>query len=301
MKTSITRIVIFFLGFALIFVLFSFFIGDGKPQYAMEIASAFMGCIITVIITCILLNKQTENELEKERNAKIVEEKIKVYNEILETIEKVLTRSQINRADKLRIQLIKQKLIQIASKGVIDKFNSFWDKFSTTFNENDDISNEDLDNLLKALSKVSWKIREDIDPSQTQEKEQEEEEEATSQSKLPIIEINSELELEAVSKTPEEHKYFDELKQFVLNPSSGLTQSPGRVGFSIKKAGKPVVWYYPITETTPNNLIFHIDNLSEAAKNILKESKNANLNMKRSPLKLADMPVERLKKLLEVA
>lgn len=299
MKTSIARIVIYFLGFALIFVLFSFFIGDGKPQYAMEIASAFMGCIITVIITCILLNKQTENELEKERNAKIVEEKIKVYDAILETIEKVLTRSQINRADKLRIQLIKQKLIQIASKEVIAKFNLFWDKFSTTFNENDDISNDDLAKLLDALSKVSWKIREDIDPSQTQEKEQQEE--ATCQSKSPMNEINSERELEAVSKTPEEHKYFDELKQFVLNPSSGLTQSPGRVGFSIKKAGKPVVWYYPITATTPNNFIFHIDNLSEAAKNILKESKNANFNMKRSPLKLADMPVERLKKLLEVA
>jgi hypothetical protein len=297
-KNKGQRLVWYFFGIALIFVIFGYFIGDGKPQYAIEIAAAFMGCIITVIITYILLNKQTENELDKERNAKIVEEKIKVYDAILKTIEEVLTQTELRRANKIQIQLIKQKLIQIASITVVDKFSVFWDKFLDAFKENCDIPNEVLDKLLDVLTEVSWEIRKDIDPSLSQETQ-----ERMNLSKLQRKdnEINSEQELDKIPKTSEENKYFDDLKQFVKNHSPEFTQSPGQVGFSIRKAGKYIVWYFPITATTPNNFIFHIDNLSEEAINILKESKNADFKLKRIPLKLADMPFDKLKRLLEVA
>lgn len=299
------RMVLYFFAFALLFVLFGDAITDGKPQYSIAIASAFMGCIITVIITYILLNKQTENELDKERNAKIVEEKIKVYDAILTTIETVLTRAypiKIAPNDMLRIQLINQKIIQIASEDVRNEFEKFWKMFSETFSGYDDISHEDEVNILKELSNVSWKIREDIDPSQKGKRVEvaKPSELAKQSNAVESLGLSVEQALDKIPKTPEESRYFDDLKQFVKDHSSEFTQSPGRVGFSIKKAGKRVVWYYPITATTPNNFIFHIENLSEEAKNILKES-NAKLNMKQSPLKLADIPIERLKKLLEVA
>lgn len=301
MKTSIKRIIIYCLGIALIFIIFSFFIGDGKPQYAMEIASAFMGCIITVIITYILLNKQTENELEKERNAKIVEEKIKVYDDILSIIKSVLYEGKIERKQKLELQLVNLKLVQIASTDVIEAFQLFSVKFKNACEGDDEITNDELPNLLEALLSVCVKIREDIanpdKPKDNKEALEQLSNDATAT--IRMFEIDSKLEFDALCQ-PEENKYFDEIKRFIESRPE-FSKHPGKVGFSIKKSGKPIVWYYPITPTTPNNLIFHIENLSDESKSILKESKNANFNMKRSPLKLADMPIERLKKLLEVA
>lgn len=293
------QLVLIFFGVALIFILFSFFIGENKSPYASEIAAAFMGGILTIIITAMLLHKQTEVELEKESNVKIMERKINVYDEILTIIKPVLYEGKIERKQKLKLQLVNLKLVQIASPEVIGEFQKFSEIFKVSCEGDDEITNDELPDLLKALLRVCVEIRKDIAP---RDKPKEQAGQITdllmnAEATIKMFEIKQEI----AECNPEESKYFDDIMLFVKNSIGKLSQHPGKVGVSIKKSDNPIVWYYPITSTTPNNLIFHRDNLSEEAKNILKESKNANFNMKRIPLKLADMPVERLKKLLEVA
>jgi hypothetical protein len=73
--------------------------------YTGEIAAAFFGGIVTIIITALLLHKQTEVEMNKERNVRILDEKISAYNELISVVEKVLEESKMQRSDKLQLQL----------------------------------------------------------------------------------------------------------------------------------------------------------------------------------------------------
>jgi hypothetical protein len=294
------HLVLYFFAFALIFVIFSFYIADGKSQYAIEIAAAFMGGILTIIITGILLHKQTAVELERERNARIFEEKLNVYNKILEAIQSVLDEGTIDRKRKLEFQMLNLKLIQIAPQEVIGAFNLFADSFQKACKD-DIITDQEIPELLIKLIDVCLQTRADLAPLDMPKENDKDLAgfKVAATATLKMFEIDSREEF-AESCTQAENKYFEEISKFVEGRPE-LSQNPGKVGVSIKKSNKPIIWYYPITPTTNNNLIFHIDNLSEEAKNILKESKNANFNMKRSPLKIEDIPVERLKKILELA
>lgn len=51
-----------------------------------EMFAAVLGVIITAIITMILLRGQSDNDVERERAAKIFEEKLKIYQDYLHTL-----------------------------------------------------------------------------------------------------------------------------------------------------------------------------------------------------------------------
>ena len=62
--------------FVVAFLTFRSFIGTDDNPYAHEIAAAFLGTLLTVIVTALLLRKQTISEESKEKNVKIYEAKL---------------------------------------------------------------------------------------------------------------------------------------------------------------------------------------------------------------------------------
>lgn len=55
-----------------------------------EMFAAVLGVVITAIITMILLRGQSDNDVERERAAKVFEEKLRIYKDYLHTLYDVI-------------------------------------------------------------------------------------------------------------------------------------------------------------------------------------------------------------------
>lgn len=69
-----------------------------------EMFAAVLGVIITAVITMILLKGQTENDTEREKAAKIFEEKLKIYQEYLHTLSDVIKDHSLSDEAKMRLE-----------------------------------------------------------------------------------------------------------------------------------------------------------------------------------------------------
>ena len=73
-----------------------------------ESFAAILGVIITAVITLLLLKGQSNNDVEKERSSKIFEEKLRIYQEYLTTLCKVLETKSKNTSDTINLCLKRQ-------------------------------------------------------------------------------------------------------------------------------------------------------------------------------------------------
>jgi hypothetical protein len=80
---------------AVLFVLFRLFLDTASTNYASEIAAAFMGALVTVVITMILLNRQSEAETLKERNVELLKQKITVYGTLIDRLESIMRKGEV--------------------------------------------------------------------------------------------------------------------------------------------------------------------------------------------------------------
>lgn len=62
-----------------------------------RIVGALFGVVLSAIITMLLLSGQTRNALEKERNAEIFKEKLKIYQEYLHALCKILKDGRLHQ------------------------------------------------------------------------------------------------------------------------------------------------------------------------------------------------------------
>lgn len=69
-----------------------------------QMFSAILGVIITIIITNLLLNSQTNNDIERERNSEIFKEKLRIYQEFLQALYDVLKEEAVTPDEAMRLQ-----------------------------------------------------------------------------------------------------------------------------------------------------------------------------------------------------
>ncbi len=72
-----------------IFMRYAYRIAEEAP-FSQEILLIALGTIVTILITAMLLNKQTEVELKKEENIKFTELKTDIYLQLIENIEEII-------------------------------------------------------------------------------------------------------------------------------------------------------------------------------------------------------------------
>ena len=271
-----------------------FLIGDEiLSGYTGEIAAAFLGGVITIIITALLLHKQTEVEMSKERNVRILDEKISTYNELIAIITSVLEEAKMTRGDKLKLQLVSQKLVQIASNEVLEAFSNFSRAIQGACKGDDEIDDKEIEEVLLGLQEVSLQIRLDI-TSHEERDNLKKSIPATREISKQFIKAFKLENTRGIEErcTEEENGYFLKLRELV-DQSDELSSHSGKVGFSIKKADIPILWCYPITPSTQNNLIFHKNNLDDESLEFLR-LKHSDLTKKRIPLNISDVQLEEL-------
>lgn len=69
-----------------------------------EMFAAVIGVIITAIITMVLLNGQSDNDAKREQNAKVFEEKLRIYQEFLQTLNNVIEDGALTKEEKIKLE-----------------------------------------------------------------------------------------------------------------------------------------------------------------------------------------------------
>ena len=148
-----------YLGFTPLFSLTP----EGVPQAV--ITSSF-GAIFVIILTMYLLNKQTEVEQESKRGQKIFEEKIGLYNEILNTIKSMLSDGKISEEEINKLPFPVIKLSMLADNQSISSFVEVYSKLNKIYQNSEDdsvdITDEEKDSIYRLLIAFASQCRKDI-------------------------------------------------------------------------------------------------------------------------------------------
>ena len=129
--------------------------------FVQEIVLIILGTIATIAITAALLNKQSEVELDKEQRVKLFELKSSLYFELIELIEKVIGKKEINQDDLLTLEFLTHKISTIASSEVLEEYSNFIEAFKRTSFDSK-ITPLESDELSSGLAKLCGKIRYDL-------------------------------------------------------------------------------------------------------------------------------------------
>ncbi len=142
------------------FLRYAYHISDSIP-FAQEIILIVLGTVATILITALLLNKQTEVELQKEQQIRFLELKSDVYMDLLNHIENVLLERSASRADGVRLQFLGHRLALVASPAILVEF----ERFLTSYNKalaDQSVSASDNDIINRSLAELSIQIRQDL-------------------------------------------------------------------------------------------------------------------------------------------
>ncbi len=162
MKESTKYLIIATLTFitGYIFLKVAYLVTNTIP-FLQEIVLIVLGTIATIAITASLLNKQSEIELEKEQRIKIFELKSSLYFELIDIIEKVITKGEIMKKDMISLEFLTHKISTLASKEVLVEYSHLINSIKETSSDNK-ISSVESDELSADLAKLCGKIRNDL-------------------------------------------------------------------------------------------------------------------------------------------
>ena len=133
-----------------------------KMPFTQEIILIILGTLATILITAMLLNKQTSVELEKEQSIKFIELKTETYQKLIDTIEEMVLHKDISSDDLTRLKFHTHRLAIFASPAVLEEYEHFLDIFDQVIANDRHVSMQDEDMLSEALAKLTIYIRADL-------------------------------------------------------------------------------------------------------------------------------------------
>ncbi len=143
-----------------IFLRYEYYVANEFP-FTQEVVLVILGVIATVLVTALLLNKQTEVELRKEGNIKFLDLKTRIYMEFLEHLEAVMRRGKTSHEDDIELQFLTHKLALVANPEVLKQYHDFLEVFSSA-TEDDTIHDQEEDLINQALARLTVAIRHDL-------------------------------------------------------------------------------------------------------------------------------------------
>ncbi len=143
-----------------IYLRYAYHVTDHLP-FTQEIVLVVLGTIVTILITAILLNKQTEVELKKEENIKFIELKTNIYLQLLDHLEDIILKKSINQEDFIKLRFLTHKLSLVASPPVLIQYEKFV-KILKESAQDRKIEVEETDVISEELARLSVKIRADL-------------------------------------------------------------------------------------------------------------------------------------------
>ena len=139
------------------------FIGDG---IASRVIGSSFGAIFVIILTMFLLNKQTEIEQESKKSERVFDEKVKIYQQILDITKDMLLDGKLTPEEINRLPFPLIRLQMLADDKVIESFQKVFNKLNEVYGEEDGdivaIKDEQRDEIYQLLSDFSGECRKDL-------------------------------------------------------------------------------------------------------------------------------------------
>ncbi len=139
------------------------FIGDG---IASRVIGSSFGAIFVIILTMFLLNKQTEIDQESKKSERVFDEKVKIYQQILDITKDMLLDGKLTQEEINRLPFPLITLQMLADEKVIQSFQKVFDKLIEVFGEVDgdivEIEDEKKSEIYILLSDFSGECRKDL-------------------------------------------------------------------------------------------------------------------------------------------
>ncbi|HID44693.1 MAG TPA: hypothetical protein EYP34_02910 [Chromatiaceae bacterium] len=142
------------------FLRYAYKVMDQAP-FTQEIVLIILGTVATVLITAMLLNKQTEVELKKEQSIKFIELKSDIYMAFISYIEQLMLEKAFTEQDHVRLQFLTHKLAMVASPAVLVQYQEFLEVFNRSARDAS-LDKRDGSAITSALAKLTVKIRQDL-------------------------------------------------------------------------------------------------------------------------------------------
>jgi len=144
-----------------LFLRLGYHITDKMP-FTQEILLIVLGTIATILITAMLLNKQTSVELEKEQSVKFIELKTETYQNLIDTIEEIVLSENVTNNELTKLKFHTHRLAIFASPEVLKEYRNFLNIFNKLIVSDNYISMEDGHLISDALAKLTIYIRADL-------------------------------------------------------------------------------------------------------------------------------------------
>jgi tyrosyl-tRNA synthetase len=134
---------------------------DQMP-FTQEILLIVLGTIATILITAMLLNKQTSVELEKEQSVKFIELKTETYQNLINAIEQIVLHENVTNSELTKLKFHTHRLAIFASPEVLKEYRNFLNVFNKLITSDKHVSLEDSNHIANALAKLTIYIRADL-------------------------------------------------------------------------------------------------------------------------------------------
>lgn len=161
------------------FLVFRLLLSEEAPDYATEISAAVFGGLITIVITGVLLQKQSDVDMRKDRNAKMLEAKLALYEKLMEEVGRILSGTGGGSPDEadgkktdimdhlVAVQVLNQRLAVLGNDKVVERFSAFASKFAEAARlakgrKGQLLTAAEKDGMLAALGEMSVEMRLDV-------------------------------------------------------------------------------------------------------------------------------------------
>jgi hypothetical protein len=126
MKNTAPLLIIVIVISVAIFLFFKTLFHEELPAYAKEVLAAFLGAVITIFITAILLRSQAINEIQRDKSVGVFHAKLNVYTEFCEFLNEIIRDETFDDDEQQELQLWAMKLTLLSSREVSDCIDDFF-------------------------------------------------------------------------------------------------------------------------------------------------------------------------------
>ena len=134
---------------------------SGDFPYSQEVLLVFIGAVVTVLITALLLNQQTELELRKEGQVLLLDRKSSIYGALIEHVGEIVEKGAMNAELYADLRVLNHKLAMIGSAPVIRHFNAVLDQLDLSMRDQS-IAAHEQDQIMRAVATLTYHMRRDL-------------------------------------------------------------------------------------------------------------------------------------------
>ena len=136
------------------------------------IGSSF-GAIFVIVLTMYLLNKQTEIEQESKKGERVFDEKVKLYQQILNNTKEMVEDGKISNEEIAKLPFLMMELQMLGGDETISTYEGVFSKINEIFEKNEEEDIVEIDEkekmqIYKEMSTFARNCRVDLGVSETQ-------------------------------------------------------------------------------------------------------------------------------------